>query len=410
MAGGRWSEAATAFLGARQHPLARVRATADLALGAILIDHLDRRATGIRALERAWRSHHPSVAPVAALRLAALLHHDGDRQRARRMYRWAWRRGEGSTRWDAIAALVALAREAHDASTASRLLTELEREAGACASSHAWQALGSLHERAGSPALAEASYRKALACEPSDAALVHGLLGRALARQGKDDAARAELELATARATPAWPFVFLLARVHERLGNTSAACAGYDEIVGVSDSEVRNLPGGALAGAAATTRDLRPVAAARLGRLRRSMDDLPAARAAYAYAAEHGTRSVSAAAWLATARLERSAGDRSAARAAYARAIVVSGGSYPRAELGLAQLLIASKQREAARQILAGLVTCGDARVGSLAAAQLGELLTALGDVAAARASYEAALAGPLSAGVRARVEQALTR
>lgn len=406
----RWSEAATAFVGARRHPLTRVRATADLALGAILIDHLDRRALGIRALERAWRSQDLSAAPLAALRLATLLHHDGDRQRARRMYRWAWKRGEGSTRWDAITALVSLARDAHDAASAARLLAELEREAAVSNSAPAWQALGSLQERARSPELAEASYRRALACEPSDVPLVHGLLGRTLARQGKDEAARAELELATARATPPWPFVFLLARVNERLGNTAAACAGYDDVVGVSDSEVGNSTSGPGEGDAEKAGDLRPIAAARLGRLRQSMDDAAAARIAYAYAAEHGSTSISAAAWLAMARLERNVGDRSAARAAYARAIVVKGGSYPPAELGLAELLITSKQYATARQMLESLVRCGDTRVASLAAVQLGELLTALGEVAAARASYEAALAGPLRADVRARVEQALSR
>ena len=405
----RWSEAATAFIGARRHPLARVRATADLALGAILIGHLDRRQLGIRALEGAWRSQHPSVAPLAALRLAILLHHDGDRQRARRMYRWAGKRGAGSTRWDAITALVSLARDAHDASSAARLLAELEREAGMCNSADAWQALGSLQEKARSPELAEASYRQALACTPADVELVHGLLGRTLARQGKDEAARAELELATARATPPWPFVFLLARVNERLGNTAAACAGYDDVVGVSDNEVGNsLSGAGLA--EATARDLRPIAAVRLGRLRQSLDDPAEARLAYGYAAEHGTTSISAAAWLALARLERSAGDRSAARAAYARAMVVKGGSYPAAELGLAELLIASKQYGTARQMLESLRSRGDMRVASLAAVQLGELLTALGEVAAARASYEAALAGPLRADVRTRVEQALSR
>ena len=299
-------------------------------------------------------------------------------------------------------------REQHDASASSRLVAELEREAGACNSSDAWLALGSLQERAGSPALAEASYRRALACEPPDSALVHGSLGRALARQGKDDAARAELELATARATPHWQFAFLLARVNERLGNIAAACAGYDDIVGVSDSEVRNSQGGSLACGSAGTTDMRPIAAVRLARLRESMDDVPAARTAYAYAAEHGAAPASAAAWLAMARLERRAGDRSAARAAYARAIVVKGGSYPHAELGLAELLIASKQYATARRMLESLVTRGDTPVAGLAAVQLGELLTALGDVAAARASYEAALSGPLSAGVRARVEQAL--
>lgn len=375
MAAEHWSDAATAFIGARRHPLVRVRATADLALGAILVDHLDRRALGTCALERAWRSRHPSVAPLAALRLAAVLHHDGNRQRARRMYRWAWRQGEGSTRWDAISALVALAREGHETAAASRLLAALEREAGACNSADAWQALGSLHEQAGATARAEASYRRALACEPCDVALVHGLLGRTLARQGKDDAARGELELATALATPPWPFVFLLARVNERLGNTAAACAGYDDILSVSDSEVRNSQGGAFADDSARVGDLRAVAAVRLARLRQSMDDVAGARTAYAYAAEHGTASASAAAWLAIARLERSAGDRSAARAAYARAIVVKGGSYPPAELGLAELLIASKQHAAARQMLEALLTCRETRVASLAAAQLGELL-----------------------------------
>ena len=404
----RWSEAATAFIAARRHPLTRVRATADLALGAILIDHLDRRALGIRALERARRSLHPSVAPLAALRLAVLLHHDGDRQRARRMYRWAWKRGDGSTRWDAITALVSLAREAHDAPTASRLLAELEREAGVGSSADAWQALGLLQEQGRTPALAEASYRKALACDPSDVPHVHGLLGRTLARQGRDDAARAQLELATALATPPWSFVFLLARVNERLGNTAAACAGYDDVVGVSDSEVGNATSGAGVRDAESAGDLRPIAAARLGRLRQSMDDAAAARVASGYAAEHGSTSVSAGAWLAMARLERNVGDRSAARAAYARAIVVKGGSYPPAELGLAELLIASKQFATARQMLESLAGCGDTRVASLAAVQLGELLTALGELAAARASYEAALAGPLRADVRTRVERAL--
>ena len=409
MAAERWSDAARAFIGARRHPLTRVRVTADLALGAILIDHLDRRALGLRALERARRSQHPSVAPLAALRLANLLEHDGDGQRARSLYRWAWKRGEGSTRWDAITALVSLARDAHDASSAARLLADLEREADVCNSADAWQALGSLQEQARTWALAEASYRRALACEPSDVPLLHGLLGRTLARQGKDEAARAELELATARATPQWPFVFLLARVNERLGNTPAACAGYDDVVGVSDNEFGNSTSGAGVGDAATARDLRPVAAARLGRLRLSMDDAAAARVAYGYAAQHGTTSVSAAAWLAMARLERNVGDRSAGRAAYARAIVVKGGSYPAAELGLAELLIASKQHATARHMLESLVTCSDTHVASLAAVQLGELLTALGDVAAARASFEAALAGPLRADVRTRVEQALS-
>ena len=409
MAAERWSEAATALIGARRHPLARVRATADLALGAILIDHLDQRTLGIRALEQAWRSQHPSVASLAALRLAALLQHDGDLHRACRMYRWAWRRGEGSTRWDSITALVVLAREAHDVSTASRHLAELEREAGICHSADAWQALGWLQEQARTPALAEVSYRRALACEPPDVALVHGLLGRTLARQGRDEAARAELQLATARATPAWPFVFLLARVNERLGNTAAACAGYDDVVGVSDNEVDNSLSWAGVGDA-TAGDLRPIAAVRLGRLRESLDDAAEARLAYGYAAEHGTTSISAAAWFALARLERSAGDRSAARAAYARAMVVKGGSYPAAELGLAELLIASKQYGTARQMLESLRSCADTRVASLAAVQLGELLTALGEVAAARASYEAALAGPLRADVRTRVEQALSR
>ena len=404
----RWSEAATAFIGARRHPLTRVRATADLALGAILIEHLDRRALGIRALERAWRSRQPTVTALAALRLATLLHNDGDLQRARRMYGWAWRRGHGSTRWDAISALVALARKAHDASTVSRLLAELEREAGVSNSAEAWQALGHQQEKACAPELAEASYRRALACEPSDVPLVHGLLGRTLARQGKDAAARAELELATARATPPWPFVFLLARVNERLGNNAAACAGYDDVVGVSDGEVGNPTTGPGLGDAENTGDLRPIAAARLGRLRQSMDDTAAARVAYGYAAEHGSTSISAGAWLAMARLERNVGDRSAARAAYASAIVVKGGSYPPAELGLAELLITSKQYATARQMLESLARCGDTRVASLAAVQLGELLTALGEVAAARASYEAALAGPLRADVRTRVERAL--
>ena len=404
----RWSEAATAFIGARAHPLTRVRATADLALGAILIEHLDRRALGIRALQRAWRSRQPTVASLAALRLATLLHHDGDLQRARRMYRWAWRRGQGSTRWEAISALVTLARKAHDASTAARLLAELEREAGLSGSADAWQALGLQQEKARTPDVAETSYRRALACEPSDVPLVHGLLGRALARQGKDEAARAELELATARATPPWPFVFLLARVNERLGNTAAACAGYDDVVGVSDSEVGNSTSGVVVGDGETAGDLRPIAAARLGRLRQSLDDAAAARVAYAYAAEHGSTSISAGAWLAMARLERNVGDRSAARAAYARAIVVKGGSYPPAELGLAELLISSKQYATARQMLESLVRYADTRVASLAAVKLGELLTALGEVAAARASYEAALAGPLRADVRTRVERAL--
>ena len=326
------------------------------------------------------------------------------------MYRWAWKRGEGSTRWEAIGALVALEREERDGPMIARLVHELEREVGGSTSAEAWQTLGSLQEQAGSPAMAELSYRRALSCGPSDAPLVHGALGRVLARQGKNDAARAELEMATARATPPWPLVYLLARVNERLGNKDAACAGYDDIVGVSDSEVDNSTEGLAAGETASARDMRPVAAVRLARLRQSMGDIPAARAAYAYAAEHGATPASAPAWLALARLERDAGDRSAARAAYARAIAVKGGSYPPAELGLAQLLIASKQHAVARQMLESLVSCGDTRIASLAAVQLGELLTALGDVAAARASYEAALAGPLRADVRTRVEQALGR
>ena len=408
MAAERWREAATAFIGARRHPLARVRATADLALGTILIDHLDQRALGISALEHAWRSQHPSVAPIAALRVAALLQHDGDRQRARRMYRWAWKRGEGSTRWEALGALVTLAREEHDGPHGALLLRELEREVGGSTSAEAWQTLGLLQELAGCPEQAELSYRRALSCGRCDAPLVHGLLGRVLARQGKDESARAELEMATARATPPWPLVYLLARVNERLGNKDAACAGYDLIIGVSDSEVRNSTTGIAAVETASARDVRPVAAVRLARLRQSMDDVPAARAAYAYAAEHGASAASV--WFALARLERDAGDRSAARAAYARAIVVKGGSYPAAELGLAQLLIVSKQHTAARRMLESLVTCGETRIASLAAVQLGELLTALGDIAAARASYEAALAGPLRADVRTRVEQALRR
>lgn len=412
MAAGRWHEAARGFIGARRHPLPMVRATADLMLGSILIEHLGQREYGMAALDRAWRSRHPAVAYVAASRLAALHLEGGDRAQARRLHHWAWRHGDGTLRWRSAAALIRLLQDDGDAASAGRLLDLLQRSASAAHSADGWETVASLHHHHGNFERAEAAYRAALDAGATDAALVHGLLGRVLNKQGKLRPAQIELEHAVAGgATARLFFLYELARLHERLGDREAACDGYASVLQVTDNELHNLQAHDDPGDDTVLRnDPRPGAAVRLGRLRETMGELDSAREALRYATERGDPSVAASAWLARARLERRAGDRSAARAAYANAIHVKGGAYPSAELGLVQLLIVAKQFVAAQRMLDSLAGCSDQRVASLAAVQRGELLTALGDTAAARASYEAALMGPLSAGVRAKVEQALSR
>jgi predicted negative regulator of RcsB-dependent stress response len=411
MAAGRWPDAVRGYIGARRHPLPVVRATADLMLGTILTEHLGQREHGMRALDHAWRSRHPAVAHVAAHGLARLHLQGGDRAQARRLYHWAWRHGEGTLSWRSAAALIRILQDDGDNATARRLLGSLQRSAGAANSADGWLTVATLHRDRGDAESAETAYRAALDAGATDTALVHGLLGRVLSEQGKLEPSMLELERAVvAGATARVFFMYELARVNERLGDREGACDAYAEVLQVTDNELQNLKerDEPLDGAILRT-DPRPGAAVRLGRLRESMGELDAARDALAYATEHGSATVAATAWLTRARLERRAGDRSAARAAYANAIHVRGGAYPAAELGLAQLLISAKQLPAAQQMLDRLVGCGDQRIASLAAVQRGELLTALGDTAAARASYETALAGPLSAGVRARVEQALS-
>lgn len=412
MAAGRWYDAARGFMGARRHPLPTVRATADLMLGVVLTEHLGQHEHGIRALDAAWRSRRPDVADVAAWRLAELYSEGGDRPRARRLYDWTWRNGRSALRWKAAIALIQLLRADGDAAGAAQLVATVDRAASRANSADGWQALATLHRQQGDLDRAEAAYRAALDAGAVDPASLHGLLGQVLSKQGRPAAALPELELAVAgNATGRVWLQYELAKVRERLGHRDEACDAYADVLQVTDDELRNLQGQAGPGNDTVLRsDPRPAAAIRLGRLREAMGEVDAARDAFVYAAEHGSTSVAASAWLARARLERRIGDRSAARAGYANAIHVKGGAYPAAELGLAQLLIVAKQLGAAQQILDRLVGCGDQRIASLAAVQRGELLTALGDTTAARASYEAALAGPLSAGVRARVEQALSR
>jgi tetratricopeptide (TPR) repeat protein len=407
MAGGRWQEAARGWLGARRHPLPAVRAAADLALGTILAEHLGQREHAKQALDRAWRSHRLAKAHIAAYELAGLHLADGDRVQAQHLYLWAWRHGEGKLRWRSAAALIRLLHDDGEAVAAQRLLGSLQRAAASATSSEGWETVASLLEERRDLDGAEAAYRAALDAGSADAASIHGRLGLLLSKQGRPAAALRELEMAVAGGAAARMWLqYELAKVQERLGNRDEACDAYADVLQGTDEALRTQQErGNVA-----RRDPRPRAALRLGRLRESMGEIDAARDALAYAAEHGSRSVAAAAWLARARLERRIGDRSAARAGYANAIHIKGGAYPAAELGLAQLLIVAKQLGAARQFLDRLIDCGDPRIASLAAVQRGELLIALGDTAAARASYEAALAGPLSAGVRARVEEALSR
>ena len=412
MAAGRWDDAALGWIGARRHPLPAVRATADLMLGIVLTEHLGQREHGMRALHAAWRSRRPGVADVAAWRLAKLHSEGGDRLRARRLFDWIWQNERSDLRWKAAAALIELLRAEGDEVSATRLFASVERAASAANSADGWQAVATLHGKQGDLHRAEAGYRSALDTGVGDAAFLHGRLGLVLSKQGRPDAALPELELAlSGDVAGRVRLQYELARVHARLGHREEACDAYAEVLQVTDDLLRTLQEqDDLAKDPVLRSDPRPGAAVRLGRLRESMGEVDAARDALAYATEHGSKSAAAAAWLARARLERRVGDRSAARAAYANAIYVRGGAYPAAELGLAQLLIVAKQLGAAQQILDQLIGCGDHRIASLAAVQRGELLTALGDTAAARASYEAALAGPLSAGVRARVEQALSR
>ena len=407
MAGGRWQEAARGWLGARRHPLPAVRAAADLALGTILAEHLGQREHAKQALDRAWRSRHLAEAHIAAYELAGLHLADGDRVQAGPLYLWAWRHGEGKIRWRSAAALIRLLQDDGEAVAAQRLLGSLQRAAASATSSEGWETVASLLEERSDLDGAEAAYRAALDAGGADAASIHGRLGLLLSKQGRPADALHELEMAVAGGAAARMWLqYELAKVQERLGNRDEACDAYADVLQGTDEALRTQQEQDYVARG----DPRPRAAIRLGRLRESMGEIDAARDALGYATEHGSRSVAAAAWLARARLERRVGDRSAARAGYANAIHVKGGAYPAAELGLAQLLIVAKQLGAAQQFLDRLVACGDRRIESLAAVQRGELLTALGDTAAARASYAAALAGPLSAGVRARVEQALGR
>ena len=412
MAAGRWADAARGWIGARRHPLPTVRATANLMLGIVLTEHLGQREHGMRALEAAWRSRRPGVADGAAWRLAGLHSEVRDRARARRLFDWTWRNGRSDLRWKAAAALIELLRAEGDEAGATRLFASVERAASAANSADGWQTMASLHMRQGHLDRAEAGYRTAVETGGGDSALLHGLLGLVLSKQGRPEAALPELELAVSGGVTGRVWLqYELAKVQERLGHHEEACDAYADVLQVTDDQLRTLQEQDDPGKDTVLRaDPRPGAAIRLGRLRESMGEVDAARDALAYATEHGSKSVAAAAWLGRARLERRIGDRSAARAAYANAIHVRGGAYPAAELGLAQLLMVAKQLGAAQQILDRLIGCGDHRIASLAAVQRGELLTALGDTAAARASYETALAGPLSAGVRARVEQALSR
>ncbi|MBV8529349.1 MAG: tetratricopeptide repeat protein [Candidatus Dormibacteraeota bacterium] len=412
MDAGRWQDAARGWIGARRHPLPTVRATADLMLGLVLTDHLGQPDHGMHALDSAWRSNRPGVADAAAWRLAELNAERGDGARAHRFYDWTWRNGRSALRWKAAAALIRLLRAEGDDAGATRLFASVDRAAAAANSAEGWATLATLCRQQGDLDRAEAGYRAALDAGAGDAAALHGLLGLVLSRQGRSAAALPELEVAVAGDTTGriW-FQYELGKVQERLGHRDQACDAYSDVLQVTDDELSRLQEQDEPGRDTVIRsDPRPRAAIRLGRLRESMGEVDAARDALAYATDHGTTSVAAAAWLARARLERRVGDRSAARAGYANAIHVKGGAYPAAELGLAQLLIVANQSAAAQQILDRLVGCGDQRIASLAAVQRGELLSALGDTAAARASYEAALAGPLSAGVRARVEQALSR
>ena len=411
MEAGRWDDAARGWIGARRHPLPTVRATADLMLGIVLTEHLGQREHGMRALDAAWRSRRPGVADVAAWRLAELHSAGGDRARARRLFDWIWRNGQSALRWKAAAALIELVRADGDKASATRLIACLDRAAATADSADGWQTVAALHREVGDLDRAEAGYRSALDAGGGDAAFLHGLLGVVLSKQGRPEAALPELELAVSGdvAVRTW-LQYELAKVQERLGHREEACDAYADVLQVTDEQFRTMQElNAPEKDIVFRRDPRPGAAVRLGRLRESMGEVDAARDALGYATEHGSKSVAAAAWLARARLERRIGDRSAARAGYANAIHINGGAYPAAELGLAQLLIVAKQLGAAQQILERLIGCGDHRIASLAAVQRGELLTALGDTAAARASYETALAGPLSAEVRARVEQALS-
>lgn len=411
MAAGRWHDAARGWIGARRHPLPAVRATADLMLGMVLTEQLGQQDHGMRALHAAWRSHRPGVADAAAWRLAEIHAERGEHEEARRLLEWTWRNGSSGLRWKAAASLIQLLRAQGDEAGATRLFASMHRAASAERSADGWQTVATLHRQQGDLVRAESGYRSALNAGAADAAFLHGLLGIVLSRQGRPEAALPELALAVSGDATgrAW-LQYELGKVQERLGHRDEACDAYADVLQVTDEQLRDLQMQDHPGQDNVLRsDPRAGAAIRLGRLRESMGELDAARDAFAYATEHGSRPAAAAAWLARARLERRIGDRSAARAGYANAIHVKGGAYPAAELGLAQLLIVAKQLGAAQQILDRLIGCEDQRIASLAAVQRGELLTALGDTAAARASYESALAGPLSAGLRARVEQALT-
>lgn len=412
MAAGRWQDAARAWMGARRHPLPMVRATANLSLGIVLAEHLGQREHAMHALGAAWRSRHPAVADVAAYQLAELLSEDGDHARARRLYHWSWRHARAPLRWKAAAALIQLLRVDGADEAAARLFSSMDRAAAAANSPEGWVEVATLYRQRGDLDRAEAGYRAALDAGAADTAVIHGLLGVLLSKQGRPAAALPELELAVSgNATGRIWLQYELARVQERLGRREEACDAYADVLQITDDQFQNMQEQDSPGNDNVLRsDPRAGAAIRLGRLREAMGEVDAARDALAYATEHGSTPVAASAWLARARMERRIGNRSAARAGYANAIHVKGGTYPAAELGLAQLLIVAKQLGAAQQILDHLAGCGDQRIASLAAVQRGELLTALGDTAAARASYETALAGPLSAGVRARVKQALSR
>jgi tetratricopeptide (TPR) repeat protein len=397
---GDFTGAIAAFRQASTHPDLIVRATALWQLGAIFLMELGDPQAAIAPLRQAWELRHPDVGPLAGLDLGLAYERAGQLSRAGEAFEWV--RDLNDPRYSSYAA-IALSRVllgAGETERARRVLDDAAAGADRSWAALAHRILGELEQALGNLAAAQSQYELALQMGVEDAPEVRVTLARVQAKLGSEGEARKNYEAALAEGVEhAASIRYVLASLQARSAAWSEALGNYELVWHAHDDDFN-----------AGRTDLRPNAAGMLAHLYKKAGDIPAARRAAQYAAEQGSDRVAARAMSFLAALDAADGKGKAARTGFEKALHRAAGTVdlPEARLGMARLDEKEGNLEAALRGYEQLMKSKDETLKAAATFGKGRVLAKLGDRVGARISYQAALDGPISQGLRETVTRHL--
>jgi tetratricopeptide (TPR) repeat protein len=393
---GDFTGAIAAFRQASTDPELIVRATALWQVGAIFLEEFGDPRSAIAPLRQAWELDHPDIAPLAGIDLGLAYESAGQLSRAREAFERVWELNEPRYSPYAAIPLSRVLFAAGDTEEARRILHEAAAGPDKSRAALAHRYLGDVEQAFGDVQSARSHYELALQLDVEDAPEVRVALAQLQAKQGSEGEAIENYEAALAEGVEhATSIRYVLASLQARSGAWSQALRNYELVWQAHDDEFE--PG---------RTDPRPNAAGMLAHQYKRAGDIPTARRAAQYAADHGSDRVAARAMCLLAVLDAADGKGKAARAEFKKALQRAAGTVdlPEAQLGLARLDAREGHLEDALRGYEELMKSKDESLKAVATFGKGRVLAKLGDRVGARVAYRATLEGPISQGLRETV------